>query len=48
MPAFDRDRGPKQGHAAELVKIKFCESKKVKDWLILANRVRIADAEFPS
>jgi hypothetical protein len=39
---------PSRGHAAELAKIKFCETEKVKDWLLHADRVRIADAEFPS
>lgn len=32
-------------HAAELAKTKFCETEKVKDWLLHADRVRIADAE---
>jgi hypothetical protein len=35
-------------HAAELAKEKFCESEQVKDWSLHADRVRIADAEFPS
>jgi hypothetical protein len=35
-------------HAAELAKKKFCESEQVKDWSLHADRVRIADAEFPS
>jgi len=35
------------GHAAELAKIKFCETEKVNDWLLHADRVRITDAEFP-
>ena len=33
------------GHAAELAKIKLCETEKVDDWLLHADRVRIADAE---
>lgn len=35
-------------HAAELAKKKFCEREQVKDWSLHADRVRIADAEFPS
>jgi hypothetical protein len=37
-----------RGHAAELAKIEFCESENVKDWLHHADRIHIADAEFPS
>jgi hypothetical protein len=37
-----------KAHAAELAKVKFCESENVKDWLLHADRVHIADAEFPS
>ena len=37
-----------KAHAAELAKIKFCETERVKDWILHADRVRIADAEFPS
>jgi hypothetical protein len=37
-----------RGHAAELAKEKFCENENVNDWLLHADRVRIADAEFPS
>ena len=37
-----------RGHAAELAKIRFCEAEKVKEWLLHADRVRVADAEFPS
>jgi hypothetical protein len=39
---------PSRGRAAELAKIEFCESENVKDWLLHADRVHIADAEFPS
>jgi hypothetical protein len=35
-------------HAADLAKIKFCESEWVKDWSHHADRVRIVDGEFPS
>jgi hypothetical protein len=37
-----------RGRAAELAKIEFCEAENVKDWLLHADRVHIADAEFPS
>jgi hypothetical protein len=36
---------PSSGHAAELAKIKFCETEKVRDWLLHADRVRVADTE---
>ncbi len=39
---------PSRGHAAEMAKVKFCETGKVNDWLLHADRVRITDAEFPS
>jgi hypothetical protein len=34
--------------AAVLAKIRFCETEKLKDWSLHADRVQIADAEFPS
>ena len=34
--------------AADLAKLKFCESERVKDWSHHADRVRIIDGEFPS
>jgi hypothetical protein len=34
--------------AAELAKAKFCKTENVGDWLLHADRVHIADAEFPS
>jgi hypothetical protein len=34
--------------AAELAKIEFCETEKVKDWLLHVDRVQVADADFPS
>lgn len=37
-----------RAHAAELAKIKFCETEQVKDWILHADRVSVADAEFPS
>jgi hypothetical protein len=39
---------PSYDHAAELAKIKFCESENVKDWVLHADRVHVIDAEFPS
>ncbi len=36
------------GDAAELAKLKFCETENVKNWLLHADRVHIAEAEFPS
>ncbi len=35
-------------HATELAKAKFCKTENVGDWLLHADRVHIADAEFPS
>jgi hypothetical protein len=37
-----------QTDAAELAKIRFCETEKLKDWSLHADRVQIADADFPS
>jgi hypothetical protein len=37
-----------QAHAAEAAKVKFCDTENVKDWFLHADRVLIADAEFPS
>jgi hypothetical protein len=34
--------------AAELAKTRFCESERVRDWLLHADRVQVTDAEFPS
>ena len=39
---------PSRVHAAELAKTKFCETENVRDWLLHADRVHVADAEFPS
>lgn len=35
-------------HAAELAKKQFCENEQVQEWSLHADRVRIADAEFPA
>jgi hypothetical protein len=35
-------------HAVELAKMKFCETEQVKEWFLHADRVHIADAEFPA
>jgi hypothetical protein len=37
-----------RGHAAELAKIRFCQTENVRDWSLHADRVHVADAEFPS
>jgi hypothetical protein len=37
-----------RGSAAELAKREFCVVESVKDWSLHADRIRIADAEFPS
>ena len=34
--------------ATELAKMKFCETERVGDWLLHADRVHLTDAEFPS
>ena len=34
--------------AAELAKMKFCETEHVGDWLLHADHVHVMDAEFPS
>lgn len=39
---------PNAGDAAQLAKLRFCEAENVRDWLLHADRVHIADAEFPS
>ena len=35
-------------NAADLAKVRFCESECVKDWSLHADRVHVADAEFPA
>ena len=37
-----------KAHAAELAKIKFCESENVKNWSLHADRVHIMESEFSS
>jgi hypothetical protein len=37
-----------RGHAAELAKIRFCQTENVRDWSLHADRVHVADVEFPS
>ena len=34
--------------ATELAKMKFCETERVGDWLLHADRVHLTDAEFTS
>ena len=35
-------------HASDLAKVRFCESECVKEWSLHADRVHVADAEFPA
>jgi len=35
-------------HAVEMAKVKFCETEKVRDWLLHADRVRVTNVELPS
>jgi len=37
-----------KAHAAELAKIKFCESENVKNWSLHADRVHVMESEFSS
>ena len=37
-----------QGQAAEVAKLKFCETENVRNWVHHADRVQITEAEFPS
>ena len=37
-----------KAHAAEVAKLRFCETENVKDWLLHADRVQIIEADFPS
>jgi hypothetical protein len=39
---------PSARDAAQLAKVRFCEAENVRDWLLHADRVHIADTEFPS
>ena len=39
---------PSVTDAAELAKIKFCDTENVRDWLLHAERIHVTDAEFPS
>ena len=39
---------PSRGLAAEFAKTRFCEAENVRDWFLHADRVHIANAEFPS
>jgi hypothetical protein len=34
--------------ATELAKMRFCETERVGNWLLHADRVHLTDAEFPS
>jgi len=37
-----------EAHAADAAKVRFCETENVRDWILHADRVQIAEAEFPS
>jgi hypothetical protein len=37
-----------QAGAVDAAKIKFCETEKVKDWFLRADRVQVAESEFLS
>ena len=39
---------PSRGLAAEFAKTRFCEAENVRDWFLHADRVHVANAEFPS
>jgi len=39
---------PSVTDATELAKMRFCETERVGDWLLHADRVHLTDAEFPS
>jgi hypothetical protein len=34
--------------ASDLAKVRFCETERVKDWSLDADRVHVTDTEFPS
>jgi hypothetical protein len=34
--------------AADAAKIKFCETEDIRDWSLRADRVHVAESEFPS
>lgn len=36
------------GDAAELAKVRFCEAENVPNWCLHADRLHVADTEFPS
>ena len=35
-------------HASDLAKVRFCETERLKEWSLHADRVHVTDAEFPS
>jgi hypothetical protein len=37
-----------QACAANAAKIKFCETEKIRDWFLHADRVHVAESELPS
>ena len=35
-------------HASDLAKVRFCETERLKEWSLHADRVHVNEAEFPS
>ena len=35
-------------HASDLAKVRFCETERLKEWSLHADRVHVIEAEFPS
>jgi hypothetical protein len=37
-----------EANAAELAKLKFCETERLRDWSLHADRIQVREADFPS
>ncbi len=37
-----------EANAAELAKLKFCETERLRDWSLHADRIQVRQADFPS
>jgi hypothetical protein len=37
-----------EAHATELAKRKFCETERLRDWSLHADRIQVREADFPS
>jgi hypothetical protein len=35
-------------HASDLAKVRFCETERLKEWSLHADRIHVIEAEFPS